>query len=184
VLSYLYLGSAAIKRFEDDARPREDEPLLRFACDYCLHQAERTMVVVLKNFPPFLGWFLGGLLFPIGRRHHPPHDRLGHEVAALLLSPSAVRDRLTAGIHVPKGEGDQLGRIELALPAAIAAEALEKKLQAFVEDHPLLHGDLDAQLREATRAGVLSAAEGEIVREADRLRRAVVRVDDFPPEAI
>jgi acyl-CoA dehydrogenase len=123
-------------------------------------------------------------LFPIGRRHHPPHDRLGHEVATLLLAPSAARDRLTAGIHVPKGEGEQLGRIELALPAVIAAEALEKKLQAFVENHPLLHGDLEAQLREAARAGVLSAVESEIVGEASRLRRAVIRVDDFPPEAI
>jgi acyl-CoA dehydrogenase len=180
ILSYLYLASAAIKRFEDDGRPRTDEPLLRFACDYCLHQAERTMVVVIKNFPTLLGQVLGGLLFPVGRHLHPPYDNLGHEVASLILAPSAVRDRLTQGVFVPTGEKDQLGRIEAALPAVIAAEPFEKKLQGFIEDHPLLHGDLDAQLREAARVGVLSASEAELVREAARLRRSVIRVDDFP----
>jgi acyl-CoA dehydrogenase len=182
VLSYLYLASAALKRFEDDGRPRTDEPLLRYACDYCLHQAERTMVVVIKNFPRVLGQLLGGLLFPVGRGLHPPYDNLGHDVAALILAPGVVRERLTDGIFIPKGEGDQLGRIEAALPVVIAAEPLEKKLQGFVDDHPLLHGDLEAQLREATRVGVLSGSDAETVREAARLRRSIIRVDDFPSD--
>jgi len=180
VLSYLYLASATIKRFEDDGRPPADEPLLRFACEHCLHQAEKTLVVTLKNFPALQRAILGGLLFPAGRRRLPPTDQLGHDVAGLLLTPSATRDRLTQGIYLPAGEGEQLGRIEAALPAVILAEALEKKLHAFVEGHPLLHGDLDAQLREAVRAGVVSTAEGDILREAARLRSAVIRVDDFP----
>jgi acyl-CoA dehydrogenase len=183
VLSYLYLASATIKRFEDDGRPPEDEPLMRYACEYCLHQAEKTKVVVIKNMPPLLRRLLGSLLYPVGRYQLPPNDQRGHTVAQLLLEPSAARDRLTAGIFVPAGETDQMGRIETALPAVIAAEALEKKLQGFAEDHPLLHGDLEAQLHEATRVGVLSAADAETVREAARLRRAVIRVDDFAPES-
>lgn len=184
VLSYLYLATAAIKRFEDDLRPAEDEPLLRYACEHCLHQAEKTLVVVIKNLPTLTRWIVGGLLFPAGRYLTPPHDRLGHDAATLLLGPSGTRDRLTAGIYVPKGEGDQLGRIEAALVAVIAAEPLEKKLHTFVAEHPLLHGDLDAQVREAVRAGVLTGAEGESVREAGRLRRAVIRVDDFPAQTV
>jgi acyl-CoA dehydrogenase len=184
VLSFLYLASATIKRFEDDNRPRDDERLMRYACDYCLHQAEKTIVVVLHNLPKFIGWLIGGILFPAGRRHHPPYDRLGHEVAELLLAPSTTRDSLTAGIFVPTGETDKLGRIEAALTAVIAAEALEKKLHKFVEAHPLLHGDLDAQLSEVVRLGVLSAPDAELVRESARLRRSVVRVDDFKPSEI
>ena len=184
VLSYLYLASASIKRFEDDARPAADEPLLRYACEDCLHHAEQMIMDVIKNFPWLVRWSLRGLLFPVGRSNPVPSDRLGHDVAALLLAPSEARDRLTAGIYLPKGEDDQLGRIDAALPAAIAAEPLDKKLHGFVENHPLLHGDFEAQLREAMRAGVLSAAEADTVREAARLRRAVIRVDDFAPETI
>ncbi|MEK6550844.1 MAG: acyl-CoA dehydrogenase [Pseudomonadota bacterium] len=183
-LSYLYLASAVIKRFEDDGRPADDRPLLDWACHYCLNQTEKALVVILKNFPSrFLDWLLGGLIFPAGRRYYPPTDRDGHAVASLLLSPSATRDRLTAGIFQPRGEHEQLGRLELALAAAIEAEPHERKLHRFLDGHPLLLGDLDAQIREATRVGVLTADEGAKVRRAHERRGAVVRVDDFAAES-
>jgi acyl-CoA dehydrogenase len=182
VLSYLYLASAVLKRFEDDGRPPADEALLRYACEYCLHQAEKSLVVILKNFPNrFVDWLCGGLCFPAGRHFHPPSDRLGHAAAETLLAPSATRDRLTAGIHVPRDEGDALGRLEKALVAVIAAEAHERKLRTVIEGNPLLHGDLEAQLGAAVRAGVLSEAEAGLVREAQRLRSGVIRVDHFAP---
>ena len=180
VLSFLYLASAAIKRYEDDGRPPQDAPLLRFACEYALHQAEKALVVILKNFPSrFLGWLLGGLTFPAGRHFHPPGDALGHAVASLLLAPSAARDRLTAGIFVPEGARDALGRIEAALPKVIAAEPLECRLQALIEEQPALHGDPDGQLAAARAGGVLSAAEAETVRAAWAARAGVIAVDEF-----
>jgi acyl-CoA dehydrogenase len=183
VLSYLYLASAVLKRYEDDGRPREDEALLRYACEYCLHQAEKSLVVILKNFPiRLLEWLCGGLCFPAGRHFHPPADRLGHAAADLLLAPSATRERLTAGIHVPSDEGDALGRLEKALAAVIAAEPHERKLRTVVDGNPLLHGDLEAQLMAAVRAGELTDAEAALVREAQRLRSDVIRVDHFAPD--
>jgi acyl-CoA dehydrogenase len=183
VLSYLYLASAVLKRYEDDGRPRADEALLRYACEYCLHQAEKSLVVILKNFPiRLLEWLCGGLCFPAGRHFHPPADRLGHAAADLLLAPSATRERLTAGIHVPSDEGDALGRLEKALAAVIAAEPHERKLRTVVDGNPLLHGDLEAQLMAAVRAGELTDAEAALVREAQRLRSDVIRVDHFAPD--
>ncbi len=180
VLSFLYLASAAIKRHEDDGRPPEDEPLLRFACEYALHQAEKALVVILKNFPNrFLGWLLGGLAFPTGRHFHPPADALGHAVASLLLAPSTARERLTAGIFVPEGEQDALGRIEAALPRVIAAEPHERALHALIEENPLLHGDLEAQLTVAFKRGVLNAGQAELVRVAATARSGVIAVDEF-----
>ncbi len=197
VLSFLYIASSAIKRYEDDGRPAEDLPLLRYACDYCLHQAARQLVVILKNFPSrFVDWLLSGLTFPAGRRFYPPNDRLGHDVAQLLLSPSTARDRLTQGIFVTRDPRDPAGRLETALDLTIAAEPLERKLREFVETfdatartaragapaerHPLLHGDVAAQVVLAVEAGALTAAEGSTVREAYEARCAVIRVDDFP----
>lgn len=182
VLSFMYLASAVIKRFEDQGRPQEDVPLLRWACEYALHQAEHALIVLLKNFPQRLvGRLVRALVFPVGRRDYPSADRLDREVAALLLAPSAARDRLTAGIFVPKTTADALGRIEDALPKVIAAEAAEKKLQAFVEAHPLLTGDIARQLAEARRAGVLDEQEAQRVASAYAARRAVIEVDSFAP---
>ncbi len=180
VLGFLYLASAAIKRYEDDGRPPEDAPLVRFACEYALHQAEKALVVILKNFPNrFLGWLLGGLSFPAGRRFHPPADALGHAVASVLLAPSTARERLTAGIFVPEGEQDALGRIEAALPRVIAAEPYERVLHALVEENPRLHGDLEAQLAEALQRGVLNAGQAGQVRAAAAARAGVIAVDEF-----
>jgi len=45
------------------------------------------------------------LIFPLGLHIRPPSDRLGHKVAALLIQPGAARDRLTAGMYLPKVHG-------------------------------------------------------------------------------
>jgi acyl-CoA dehydrogenase len=179
-LSFLYFASAAIKRFEDDGRPAEDRPLLDWACTYCLHEAEKALVVILKNFPSrFFEWLLGGLVFPSGRHYHVPSDAMGQACARLLLEPSAVRERLTRGIFVTTDPNDVLGKLEDALPRVIAAEALERKLAAFAADRPLLHGDHAAQVEAALGAGVVSAVEAELLRAAYAARAKVVAVDEF-----
>jgi len=179
-LSFLYLATAAIKRYEDDGRLPADAPLVRYACEYALHQAEKVLVVILKNFPNrFLGWVLGGLTFPAGRHFHPPADALGHAVAGVLLAPSATRDRLTAGVFVPRDLRDALARIEDALPKVIAAEPLEHRLQALVAQQPALHGDPDGLLAAARERALLNAAEIETVRSAWSARAGVIAVDDF-----
>ncbi len=179
-LSFLYLASAVIKRFEDEGRPVEDIPLLHYACRYCLHEAEKTLVVILKNFPnAFLAWLLGGLVFPGGRRNHVPDDRMNHDCAALLLEPSAARDRLTRGIYLPPTTRDALGRLEDALPKVIAAELLERRLAKLAEEQPLLLGDHEAQVKTALARNVLSNAEAKLVRAAHAARCGVIAVDDF-----
>lgn len=180
VLSFLYLASAVIKRFEDDGRPEQDIPLMRWACDYCLHEAEKTLVVILKNFPnKFFAWLMGGLVFPGGRRYNVPSDAMGHACAAMLLEPSAARERLTQGMYVSKSPSDAIGRLETALPQVIAAEPLERLLSKLIEQQPLLHGDHAAQVKTALAQGVLNAAQAELVRAAYAARREAIAVDDF-----
>jgi acyl-CoA dehydrogenase len=180
VLSYLYLASAVIKRFEDDGRPDADVPLMRFACEYCLHQAEKSLVVILKNFPSrALDWLCGGLCFPAGRHFHPPSDRLGRAVAELLVAPSPTRDRLSSGIFLTDDPQEILGILEDALPKVIAAEPLERALGKYVAAHPLLHGHFEGQLEAALRDRIISAEQADVLRAAQAARRQVIRVDDF-----
>ena len=179
-LSFLYLASAVVKRFEDDGRPPEDIPLLRLACDYCLHEAEKTLVVILKNFPNrWVAGILGWLAFPYGRRHVVPSDAMGHACAQLLLEPSPTRDRLTQGMYVSKTPDDALGRLEDALSKVIVAESLERRLFKLVDEQPLLHGRHEEQLAAALAQNLFSAQEAELVQAAHAARRAVIAVDDF-----
>ena len=106
VLSQLYLCSATLKQFTDDGRPAEDLPLVHWAIQDALYKIQQALEGVIQNFPNFMvRVLLKTLIFPMGKSLLPPTDKLGHEVAVLLMQPGPVRDRLTAGIYLPVVHG-------------------------------------------------------------------------------
>jgi acyl-CoA dehydrogenase len=182
VLSHLYLVSCVLKRFDERGAPAEELPLVSAACEESLAAVEEAFLGLCRNLPLWpAGRLLRLLLFPLGRSFTGPDDRLGHEAAALLLAPAGVRDRLTAGIFLPTGGGDEpLARLEDALAKTIAAEPAEEKLRQAVRGGRLAPGP-DLRLLEAgLETGVITAAEGDLLRQAIAARREAVRVDDFP----
>jgi acyl-CoA dehydrogenase len=98
----------------------------------------------------------------------------------LLLEPSAARDRLTAGIFVPMDVREPLRRLEETLRLVIAAEPVEKKLWAGAAAGVIPAGADGQMLADGLKAGVISAPEGKLLREALEARREAVKVDDFP----
>lgn len=183
VLSCLYLASTVLKRFEDDGRPADDVPLLRWVCDDLLYRAQDALLDFLRNFPNRpVARLLGWSIFPWGRSFAIPSDRQGHTLARLLLEPSATRDRLTGGVYVPNDENETLGRIEAALRKVIAAEPVEKLLSDAIKKGRVRGYDMEQQIQHALQAGVIDAAQVDTLRAAHVARRAVIQVDDFAPE--
>ncbi len=184
VLSYLYLGSACLKRFQDQGRPEADLPLLQWTCENALDQIQQAMNGFLSNFPNrAAAMIMRALIFPLGRPYRPPSDRLGHALAGVLLEPSEARERLTAGIFVSKDPDDAIGRIEYGLDKVIAAEEAARKLRKADMPYRITAlADLETMLQEGIKQGVIDGAEADGVRSADAARKAVIRVDDFPPD--
>ncbi|HUJ79214.1 MAG TPA: acyl-CoA dehydrogenase [Nitrospiria bacterium] len=183
VLSYLYLASATVKRFADQARPADDLPLVHWGCWYSLHLIQQRLDELMINLPSrTAAWLLRRLIFPLGRPFRPPEDRVVERVAALLMETGPVRDRLSAGIYLPNDPTDRLGRLESALTAVMAAEPVEKTLRAALHERRLPALEGSALLDEAVRRGVISEIEAKSVREAEERRREALRVDDFGPE--
>lgn len=187
VLSYLYLGSAALKRFHDLGEPREQEPLLRWALEESLFCAEDALAGLLDNFPSRpLAMLLRVLVFPMGRLHKGPSDALEAEIAALLDAPLAdpVMSRLLDGVYLPEEGGDGLGALEHAWRHLHANEAIRMLLQRAVREgqlHPQPEGDL---LDAALAAGVLNEPQVTALREEERARRRVIDVDAFDPQVL
>lgn len=183
ILSMLYLCSATLKRFEDDGRPSADLPLLHWSMQDAMYRMQQAFDEFLTNFPVpvALTWLLRGLVFPLGKRCKPPTDQLAHEVARLLMTPGAARDRLTAGIFAPTADNEPLADLEQALQCAIDCEAIESKLRQAVKLHKIIdHGD--QQIEQAVERNVISAEEADLLRRLKDLRQRVVKVDDFPPD--
>ena len=184
VLSQMYLISATLKRFEDDGRQAADAPLAHWSIQDALCKLQEAFDGVLDNFPNRpVAWIIRRIVFPWGHSQVPPSDQLGQDVARLLISPSATRDRLTAGCHLPATADEPVSAIEQALAATLDAEPIEAKIRAL-EKRGVLDGNPQANVRDIADAAVtiggITAEEYAVVKRRNRLRDTVVKVDDFP----
>ena len=153
-----------------------------------MFKAQNAFEGVITNFPrPLVSAFVRRIVFPLGRPYVVPSDQLGHDVARLLIEPSATRDRLTLPMYLGRDDEDPVALIERALAATMAAEAVEAKLKAAAKD-----GAFDATLgpgegidelaARAVSAGVIDAREARTLVEQRALVAKVIRVDDFAPD--
>jgi acyl-CoA dehydrogenase len=184
ILAQMYLISATLKRYEAEGRQQADAPLMHWAIWDAMYKAQQAFDGVIANYPSRLaGWLLQHAIFPWGHPYVVPSDEVGHQVAKLLIGPSATRDRLTAECFVPRTADDPVGAIELALAATLEAEPIEAKIRE-AEKRGLFEGNPVANVRDiavaAVETGVISAAEFEVMKRRNALRDIVVRVDDFP----
>jgi acyl-CoA dehydrogenase len=183
ILANLYLVSAVFKQFEDQGRQDEDRPLAEWACAESFRAIHEAFAEFLSNFPNRpAAWMLRLMTFPLDLRIAGPKDRLGHQVASLIMKPSATRDRLCSGIFIPPDKNNPLGRIDDALLKVIAAEPIEKRVREALKNRVLAIGVEASVLAEAVAKGVISDHEAGIITIADEARRDVIRVDDFPPD--
>ncbi len=99
ILSWLYLASATLKRYEDSGRPADDLPFVHWAMHDALHKIQQAFYGLFENLPNrFVAGALRLVVFTYGREFEPPRDNLGHAVVQTLLAPGPARDRLTAGV--------------------------------------------------------------------------------------
>jgi acyl-CoA dehydrogenase len=181
VLSMMYLVSATLKRYED-LRVREDLPLVRWSVRDALYHAQQAIDQVLSNFPAkWMATMLRWTIFPLGTPWRPPLDSRNRECAQLLLAPGTARDRLTAGMYVPKGD-DATGRLEAAFAASIACEPIDEKLRKAVKKGKVIvtpGADIGALARDQ---GLITADEYAQWQKKEALRKSVIKVDDFPQD--
>ena len=183
ILSWLYLASAVLKRYEDSGRPADDLPLLHWAMQDALHKIQQAFYGLFENLPNRLAAFkMRHVIFPCGREFEPPRDQLGQSVVNLLLEPGAARDRLTAGVFIPRNEDEPIGTLEAALRAVIAAEAIDAKIRAGVKAGTLKGRRGDELAAQALANNLISSADVAVLARAQELRRKVIMVDDFPQD--
>ena len=187
ILSLMYLASATLRRYEAEGRQAADAPLMHWAIWDCMFKAQNAFEGVIANFPNtlFATLLRRVVVFPLGRPYVVPSDRLGHEVAKLLIEPSATRDRLTSDVYLPDDVEEPAGALEAALLATIVAEPVEAKVkqaqkQGRFDPGLLVGGGVDALWQRAFDAGVITADEFVLMKRRGELRDKVIRVDDFP----
>ncbi len=181
VLSNLYLCSTVLKYFQDEGCPDDDLPLLHWACQHTIYQAQQALLAIFQLLPfkPVV-WGLQAIIFPVGVSYSAPGDRLTHQTATLLLNDTEVRDRLTQGIYINEIENDATGRIECAFKAVLAALPVEQKIHQAQKTKQLPKGLGEAVLKQALDKHIINAEEVALIKQAERSRNLAIMVDDFP----
>ena len=183
VLSELYFGSATLKFFYDEGEKDEDIEHLHYVMQDCLHKIEQAFDGFFRNFPNrFVGGAMRLLVFPTGRHHKGPSDRLINTIGDAILEPSSFRDRLTANIYLGTDEHSATGRMEKAFDKLIEVEPAFEKFAKAVGKGEAEGFTVDEQLASAVAAGVLTDAEARQVKEYDDLRYDAILTDAFSKE--
>ena len=183
VLSLMFLCSATLKRFEDEGRQEADAPLMHLAIWDAMFKAQTALEGVISNFPNRVNAkIIKRIIFPLGRPFVVASDQLGAEVAALLIAPSATRDRLTDGAYIPQDEEDAVGALEAALHATLAAEPIDGRIRVAQKTGLLAVPPGADVARTAHQAGLISDEEFSLLQRRDALRNRVIAVDDFPQD--
>lgn len=185
VLSMLYLTSAVLKRFEHQGCPEEDLPLLHWACQTLFFKLEQAFTGIFANLPHrWLARSLQFLVFPLGRSFNLPDDKQCHRVAQLILTPTNSRERLTNGAYTTPVANNFAGLIDVALRKVLAAEPTEKKLHIAEREGMISGNTRSEKITAAVTAAILTDEEAELLRQADKARKEIIAVDDFPPEEL
>ncbi|GAB5380587.1 MAG: acyl-CoA dehydrogenase FadE [Aliiglaciecola sp.] len=184
ILSYLYLGSAVLKKFDEQGRLKDDLPLMHWAMQDCLFELEKAMEELLQNFPnKALGIFLKVVIMPFGKSFSRPSDELDHQIATILQTPSDTRNRLAEGQYTGRDEGNAMGKLEQILDDVLAAEPLyDKVCDAAGERFPFTQ--LDEVGQKGLALGVLTDEEAALMNRAEQGRLDTINVDDFKPEEL
>ena len=179
LLSYLYLVSATLKRYNDEGRKREDFDLVHWSCQNHLYHCQRALADLINNMPlaPLRG-LLKIILFPWGRPIRKPTDKLEHAIAHILQVPSETRSRLANYLYLADEPKNLIGRQEQILKDILAVEPLfEKVCSAKGKKLPFMALDKIAKM--GLELEVITLDEAHALEQAEIGRLLTINVDDF-----
>jgi acyl-CoA dehydrogenase len=186
VLSWMYIGTAVLRRYEAEGRRKEDLPFVHFAMNHALYEIQKAFDGIFGNLPvPGLTWLFSGPLrmwSSLNALAGEADDVHTHKIASLILSDSEQRRRHTEGIYVPPNNVEQLGLLEETFRVVKRAEAAERKIRNAVKAKTLPKVKGAAAIEAALAQQIITAEEHADLLRADELRSAAIQVDDFSQE--
>ena len=184
VLSYLYLASATLKRYDEQGRNKEDLPLMHWALQDCLHKMDIAIDDFIRNFPSApVGIYLRLVVQPFGKINDKPADSIEHKIAHMLQTPNGARDRLGHGQYLERVEGSLFGDLEQTLENIVKVEPIFDSIcKTLGQKLPMTQ--LDKLADKALAAGIISDQHAQLLRVTEAGRLRTINVDDFDPQEL
>ena len=185
LLSFMYLGTATLRRFEAEGSRKEDRDVFEWAMQYSFYRIQVALEGILSEIKvPGLSWAfrLTGLCARINRIGTYPSDRLGHKVAIELQIPGDVREHLTEDIFIPTDVHEAVARYENTFNLISEALPIYKRLYKAMKARELPKAGYAELATLALEKGIVTKEEADFVIQAEEAREDAVQVDEFTLE--
>ena len=186
VLSWMYLITATLHRFEAEGRRKDHEAFVTYACEYGFAKIQEAFDGIFANIEiPFLTKIFRGPILLWNRLNslgRMPSDQITAKIAREMMVPGELRDSLTWGVYLSGDKEDNLGRYEHTLALVTEAAAIYKKIYKAVKAKKLPKGKPHLLVDQALEAGVITADEAKLAKDAEAARDDAVKVDSFDVE--
>ncbi|MCO5143873.1 MAG: acyl-CoA dehydrogenase [Oligoflexia bacterium] len=186
-LSWMYLASATLRRWDAEGRRKEDLPYAKYALEMALGNIQSSFDGIFSNFQiPGATWIfraIFGQWSRLNRFSAGPSDAQAQKLARLIQTPCEQRTRVIDGIYLSKDpENDHRAQLEKALITVKSAEEIERKVKRAVREKKIAKIKGAKLFQEALAKGVINQAEFESLDKAEKLRWASIQVDEFTLE--
>jgi acyl-CoA dehydrogenase len=185
-LAWMMMGFSALRRFEAEGRRAEDAPMVHYAATFALNKVQEAFVGIYRNFDGPLGlWMksIGVFELHVNPLAGMPTDRQSHAAALCIQNDGPQFQRLAEGVFLPKNEEVGLGRLMRAFRIVSAAHPAAEKIIRAQKAKKLPRGYLPAEIAdEAVKAGIVTADEAAMLKQALAARLDAIQVDEFKPD--
>ena len=183
IFSWMYLGTAVLKRFEAEGQRAEDKAFLDWSMQYAFAQIQDAFDGLFANLQvPGATWLFRGPLAAwsrLNRISDLPSDKVGHKVARALQVPGEQRDRLTPITFKSTDPTHALGRFDTAMVLCYQAEGVIAKVKAAIKSRQLPRQHPATLIPAALEANVITADEAALLQRAEEARNDAIQVDAF-----
>ncbi len=181
VLSWMYLLSAALRRFEAEGMREGDKDYIEFIASHALKEIQTAYDGIFANigsgFVNVVFRFLFGYTYRLNAFSCMPADSLYRALADKLSADIESRNVLTEGIYRPEDEKEALGALDACFAKVLEAKAVRTKIRDALSSKEL---QKSAELYEDALAGnVITEQEYDLLKKAEAMSEAVVQVDTY-----
>ena len=179
ILSFLYLASATLKRYNDEGRQSSDLPFVQWALEDSLYNIQQAISELISNFPnKIVAKMLTAIILPLGCNLKKPSDATDHKVAKLMQYHNESRTRLGQGQYLTREPENVLGQLEQTLEDIITCEPIfDKVCRELGEKLPFYNLDIVAE--KGLSANIISQEEADLLIATEIKRKIAINVDDF-----
>jgi acyl-CoA dehydrogenase len=186
ILSYMYMATAVLRRYEADGRRKEDLPFVKYSMSVCFTEIQRAFDGIFANLKvPGLSWFFGGIIRAWSNFNSVGEDlsdNLTKKVVQLVLADTEQRDRMTEGMYIPTDINEALGKQENAYKLCKKAEEAEKKIRKAVRKKLLPKKKAANLIELAYEKGIINDEDKRVLVESAAAIWDAIQVDDFTQE--